>query len=123
MQMRSVGEVMGIGSNFEEALMKAIASLDTTESRRLRLYKPKNELLDLLREPNDLRLFAIFEALITGIPVETISSLTGFRSYFIEKMRNITDELEKVGIGSIPENLRELKVLGISDSIIAHLAR
>ena len=122
-QMRSVGEVMGIGSNFEEALMKAIASLDTTESRRLRLYKPRTELLSLLSEPNDLRLFAIFDAIMTGMNTEEISRLTGFQIYFIQKIENIVHEIMKISIGEIPENLAELKRFGVPDAVIAHFAR
>jgi len=122
-QMRSVGEVMGIGANFEEALMKAIASLDTTESRRLRLYKPGNDLVSLLKDPSDLRIFAIFDALISGMPPEEISKLTGYQIFFINKMQNIVHEISKISIGSIPENIHDLKRLGVSDSIIAHFAR
>lgn len=122
-QMRSVGEVMGIGANFEEALMKAIASLDTTESRRLRLYKPRNDLLSLLREPNDLTIFAIFDALISGMDPVEISNLTGYQIYFIQKIQNIVHEIARISIGSIPENLEDLKRFGVSDSIIAHFAR
>jgi carbamoyl-phosphate synthase large subunit len=122
-QMRSVGEVMGIGATFEEALMKAIASLDTTESRRIRLYKAEKDLVSLLENPNDLRIFAIFDALISGIAADEISKLTGYSIYFIHKMQNIVQEINKISIGSMPENLHDLKNLGVSDSIIAHFSK
>lgn len=122
-QMRSVGEVMGIGSTFEEALLKAIVSLDTIESKRIRLYKPEKEVLELLKQPNDLRLFAVFEALITGIPPEQVCKLTKYDAYFVEKIDKLCKNLKSIDIGKIPENLIELKRTGIPDSIISHAAR
>ena len=55
-------------------------------------------------------------------PVE-ISSLTGYQLYFIQKIQNIVHEIARISIGSIPENLQDLKRFGVSDSIIAHFAR
>lgn len=122
-QMRSVGEVMGIGSTFEEALLKAIVSLDTFESRRIRLYKRQKELSELLKKPNDLRLFAVFEALITGISSSEVSDLTGFDPYFVEKIARLCSYIKSIGIGDIPENIRELKETGFPDSVISHFAQ
>ena len=89
----------------------------------MRLYKPRNDLLSLLREPNDLSIFAIFDALISGMDPADISKLTGYQIYFIQKIQNIVHEISKISIGSIPENLLDLKRFGVSDSIIAHFAR
>ena len=122
-QMRSVGEVMGIGVTFEESLMKAIASLDTPESRKLRLYRSSEETISLLARPNDLRLYAIFDALMIGIDADSISSYSGINVYFIEKIKNIVAGIKAIRVGEIPLNLRELKKLGVSDSIIASLSR
>lgn len=122
-QMRSVGEVMGIGSTFEEALMKAIVSLDTNESRKIRMYKPEHEIIDLLSRPNDLRLFAVFEALTIGVSVDTVCQLSGYEQYFVRKIEEICRILKRIEIGKIPENLRELKSFGIPDQIIAHYSR
>ncbi len=121
--MRSVGEVMGIGATFEEALMKAIASLDTAECRRLRLYKRMDDLIALLKVPTDLRIYAIFESLLLKISTTEIADMTGYDIYFIEKMKNISTALEKIQVGIVPENLLDLKRMGVSDAIISHFSR
>jgi len=118
-QMKSIGEVMGIGRTFEEALMKAIASLDTPESRRMRLSDREYDLHTLLSKPSDLRIYAIIEALIRKMTTEEISSLSGIDPYFIEKLRNITDRISALVHGMMPDNLKELKSVGIPDSIIS----
>lgn len=118
-QMKSVGEVMGIGRTFEEALMKAIASLDTPESFRLRTYTKGDDLRKMLYQSSDLRIYAIFEALFQDMDPYVIAELTGYEPYFIFKIRNIVDKLRGIQTGAIPENLAELKEYGISDSLIS----
>jgi carbamoyl-phosphate synthase large subunit len=122
-QMKSIGEVMGIGRTFEEALMKAIASLDNPESRKLRIYMEGIELDKVLSKPSDLKIYAIFEAIFRNYEVEKISRMTGYDHYFIQKIANIVSALKNVGIGEIPENLRECKMLGIPDSLISSFSR
>ena len=122
-QMKSIGEVMGIGRTFEEALMKAIASLDNPESRKLRMYIDGSELDKLLSKPSDLKLYAIFEAIFRGYEISEISRITGYENYFIQKIANIVSALKNVGIGEIPDNLRECKMLGIPDSLISSFSR
>jgi carbamoyl-phosphate synthase large subunit len=118
-QMKSVGEVMGIGRTFEEALMKAIASLDTQESTRLRTYAKGEELKQMLYRSSDLRIYAIFEALFQDIDPYEIAELTGYDPYFIFKTRNIVQKLKTIRTGTVPDNLHELKEIGISDSLIS----
>ncbi|WP_393971696.1 carbamoyl-phosphate synthase (glutamine-hydrolyzing) large subunit [Oxyplasma meridianum] len=122
-QMKSIGEVMGIGRTFEEALMKAIASLDNPESRKLRMYLGSDDLDRLLSRPSDLKIYAIFEAIFRSYEVEKIIRMTGYDGYFIYKIANIVSALKKVGIGEIPENISECKSLGIPDSIISSFSR
>ncbi|MCL5731300.1 MAG: carbamoyl-phosphate synthase (glutamine-hydrolyzing) large subunit [Candidatus Thermoplasmatota archaeon] len=118
-QMKSVGEVMGIGRTFEEALMKAIASLETSDGTRLRTFLEGDKLRESLIHPSDIRLFSIFEALFQGMPVERISELTRIDQYFIKKIENVISQLRQLKIGSIPDNLDEIKRLGISDAQIS----
>ncbi|AKA48640.1 carbamoyl-phosphate synthase large subunit [uncultured archaeon] len=122
-QMKSIGEVMGIGRTFEEAMMKAIASLDTPESSRIRLFLPDDKIRDLLTKSTDLRLYAIFEALFRHYEVEEIAALSKFDPYFINKINNVVRELESLDMGRIPENLKEFKKLGISDSQISEFTK
>jgi carbamoyl-phosphate synthase large subunit len=117
-QMKSIGEVMGIGRTFEEALMKAVASLDTPESRKLRLGVDDAKLSSLISIPSDLRLFAIFEALFRNWDISHVSRISGYPEYFIAKMANITRALGAISRGTVPEDMAMLKRLGIPDSII-----
>lgn len=122
-QMKSIGEVMGIGRTFEEALMKAIASLEIKESNTLRLNLPDDELRLSLSVPNYRRLFAVFEAVFRGYEIKEITDLTGYSAFFVERISNICSALRAVSAGSVPENFVELKRLGISDAIIAGFAK
>ena len=118
-QMKSIGEVMGIGRTFEEALMKALASLENIESRRMRLPVDSDSLERRLREPSDLRLFAIFESLFRQWPITKVAELTKYNPYFITKINNIVEKLSGINHGEIPENLEDLKSMGISDLAIS----
>ena len=84
--MKSTGEVMAIGRSYEEALMKAIRSLDIDKEFG---YAGKyttwtdDEVKDILKNPTDERMFAIYQALRRGISVEEIVGLTQIEPYFL----------------------------------------
>lgn len=118
-QMKSIGEVMGIGRTFEEAFFKAIASLETKESSALRLNYPDEELVKLMKNPSDLRAYAILESLLRGWTPERICELSGYASYFVHKLRNVTKLIGALKTGELPENLRELKEIGVPDTVIS----
>lgn len=122
-QMKSIGEVMGIGRTFEEAFMKAIASLDTEESVKLRIFSQDEKLRALLSSKTDMKAYAIFEALFRGYNINNISKMTGYDPYFIHKFNNVVKLLRELRIGEIPANLGELKALGVSDDLISHFIR
>ncbi len=123
-QMKSTGEVMAIGSSFEEALLKAIRSL---EANVLHIELPTMEELstDTLEQrvaiADDERLFAVAEAFRRGYTVDQIFELSKITKYFLEKIEHII-ALEK----KIENNPKELKVLqeaksfGFSDDAIAN---
>lgn len=91
-QMKATGEIMAIGSTFEEALMKGINSL---ESKNYHLYNDKftnnstAELLKRIQKADDERLFIIGELLNRGVSSQEISNLTMIVKEFIDKMNNI----------------------------------
>ncbi len=128
LQMKSVGEVMGIGRNFQEALQKACQSL---EIRRNGLgadgkeMTKKEELLNSLENPSWNRLFHIYDAMKLGISMKTILSLTRIDKWFlqqIEELLEVEKEIEKYTIESIPAPLlRTAKEKGYADRQIAHL--
>src|SRR6187455_1949759 len=97
LQMKSVGEAMGIGRNFQEALQKACQSL---EIRRNGLgadgkeLKKQDELLYSLEHPSWNRVFHIYDAIKLGIPLKTISKLTRIDRWFLKQIEELV-ELEK----------------------------
>lgn len=118
-QMKSIGEVMGIGRTFEEAFMKAITSLDINESTKLRIFSKEDDLEELLSLPTDRKVFAIFEALFRDYDIKKIMEITGYNQYFIYKFNNIVKLLRKLELGKIPDDLKSYKILGISDELIS----
>ena len=128
LQMKSVGEVMGIGRNFQEALQKACQSL---EIRRNGLgadgkeLTKQAELLYSLEHPSWNRLFHIYDAMKLGISMKTIQKLTKIDSWFLEQIWELIEvekEIEKYDIDTIPPSLmRTAKQKGYADRQIAHL--
>jgi carbamoyl-phosphate synthase large subunit len=122
--MKSTGEVMAIGRSYEEALMKAVRSLDIDKDFG---YSGKysrwtdEELLGMLKNPTDERLFAIYEALHRGVSAERISDLTSINPYFIYRIENIIDAENEVKQELNPETLRKAKRMGLADERIARL--
>ena len=124
-QMKATGEVMGIGANLEEALLKGIRSLEIG-ANHLYLSKFDNmsveELLDYIKEFRSDNIFAIAELLYHGVTVEQIHEITKITPYFLEAIRNIIDmeEVLRVKVNDF-ETLKKAKLMGFSDKYIARL--
>ena len=126
-QMKATGEVMAIGRNLEEALMKAIRSLETgiqhlgLKSKQAALLTDE-DIERRIKVCDDERLFIIGEALRRGYDWETIVEWSKIDKFFIWKLKKLVD-FEKI----ISENkfdleiLKKAKKLGFSDVNIAHL--
>jgi len=125
-QMKATGEVMAIGRSFEESLLKAVRSLelDLYGLRHPEIVKLTDEQIEAkIREPNDLRLFAVAEALRRGISPELIHQWSGISLFFIEGLRRITEVEKTLSSEPLsPENLRQAKRLGFSDLEIGALS-
>ncbi|MFX0081858.1 MAG: carbamoyl-phosphate synthase (glutamine-hydrolyzing) large subunit [Candidatus Hodarchaeota archaeon] len=110
-QMKSVGEVMAIGRTFEEVLQKAIRMLDIGMkgfvANDLEPIDDINELKYALRNPTDLRVFRIAEAIKRGISIDEIYRLSRVDTWFLHKLENIID---------IERNLKNLDLLETSDN-------
>ncbi|MEM1214358.1 MAG: carbamoyl-phosphate synthase large subunit [Bacteroidota bacterium] len=131
LQMKSVGETMGIGRNFLEALQKACQSL---EQNRAGLGADKKEwiktedILMRLEKASDDRIFRVKDALRLGVPAKTVQKLTNIDPWFIRQIKRLV-KMEKQLIRynvaeDIPEDfMRQLKVVGYSDAQIAWLLR
>ncbi len=122
-EMKSIGEAMGIGRTLEEALMKSISSLDIKQAVPMRLFTSPEKTREFMKIPNDQRIFAIFDALFQGISSAEISQMSGYDEFFVEKMRNIADGISSIKPGKIPENMEYLKILGISDETISYYSK
>ncbi|WP_088187652.1 carbamoyl-phosphate synthase large subunit [Desulfosporosinus sp. FKA] len=122
-QMKATGEVMGIGRNLETALLKAIRSLDIKVSGVLwqELETLKNEeLKTACQHPDDRQLFVLAEGIRRGWPLEELTDLTGWNTYFLMIIKRLTDFAEV--LKRFPwdtEKLRKGKRLGFSDSELA----
>ena len=128
LQMKSVGEVMGIGRNFQEALQKACQSLEIkrnglgADAKELR---DQDKILQSLANPSWNRLFHIYDAFKLGIAFKTIQQLTHIDKWFltqIEELILFEKELQKYQLDTLPgELLLEAKKRGYADRQIAHL--
>ena len=130
LQMKSVGEVMGIGRSFQEALQKACQSLEVdrnglgADGREL---TNQNEILYSLEHPSWNRLFHIYDAIKLGIPFKTIVEKTKIDIWFLKQIEDLIKlerKIDKFHIGNLPKDLLfEAKQKGYADRQIAHLVR
>jgi carbamoyl-phosphate synthase large subunit len=124
--MKSVGEVMALGSTFKEALMKGLSALelDGLASRERRMSDPVR-LRRRLATPNWERLFAVFAALRQGWTPEEISEVSHIDPWFLREIAEIVDleaELACWDLASVPKPLlRKAKAFGLIDARIAGL--
>ena len=128
LQMKSVGEVMGIGRSFQEALQKACQSLEINRNglgADGRELTNQNEILHSLENASWNRLFHIYDAIKLGIPFKTIVEKTKIDIWFlkqIEDLIKLEDKIEKFHIENLPDDLFfEAKQKGYADRQIAHL--
>jgi len=128
LQMKSVGEVMGIGRNFAEALQKACQSL---ENNKIGLgadgkgWFRIDDVLDNLEHPSWDRIFKIKDAIRLGVPMHTIQKLTGVDIWFLSQIQDLVKmekEIQKYTIHTISKELLLLaKKKGYSDLQLAYL--
>ncbi|NER11987.1 carbamoyl-phosphate synthase large subunit [Leptobacterium flavescens] len=128
LQMKSVGEVMGIGRSFQEALHKATQSL---EIKRNGLgadgkgYKDYDQIIDKLTYASWDRVFVIYDAIQMGIPLSRIHEITKIDMWFLkqyEELHYLEKEINTYTIESLPKDLLlEAKQKGFADRQIAHM--
>lgn len=128
LQMKSVGEAMGIGRNFQEALQKACQSLEIRRNgigADGRENKNQDQLLESLANPSWNRLFHIYDAMKLGIATRTIHKLTKIDNWFlnqIEDLLNFEKKLSKHSLENVnKEMMLEAKRKGYADRQIAHI--
>ncbi len=125
-QMKATGEVMAIGTSFEQAMMKAVRSielgLDTMNLKKLEKYST-DEIRERLHLVDDERSFTVFEALKRGITPEEIHEITMIDNWFLYKLLNLV-ELEKwLADGELTEEkYNTAKQYGYLDSTIERIS-
>jgi carbamoyl-phosphate synthase large subunit len=128
LQMKSVGEVMGIGRSFQEALHKATQSL---EIKRNGLgadgkgYKNYEQIIEKLTYASWDRVFVIYDAIALGIPLSRIHEITKIDMWFLkqyEELYTLEKEISSYKVDTLPrELLLEAKQKGFADRQIAHM--
>jgi carbamoyl-phosphate synthase large subunit len=118
--MKSTGEVMAIGRTIEEALQKAVRSLEVDMYFGFREWS-MDEIFDILRHPTHERLFVIYQALRNNMPMDEISRITNIDPFFIRKIKNIIEIEDLVKNELSTDNFRKAKRMGLSDERIAFL--
>ncbi len=130
LQMKAVGEVMGIGRSFQEALQKACQSLEIkrnglgADGKELR---DQDAILHSLEFPSWNRLFHLYDAIKLGIPMKTIWEKTKIDPWFLRQIEDLLDvekRIESCRVEDISYDLmKEAKLKGYADRQIAHLMR
>ena len=128
LQMKSVGEVMGIGRSFNEALQKACQSLEIkrnglgADGKELRKLE---DIVESLKNPSWNRLFHIKDAMLLGMPLKSIQKITKIDMWFLEEIYNLVKlekEISSYTLQDLPaELILEAKQNGYADRQIAHL--
>ena len=123
-QMKATGEVMGIGTNLEEALLKGIRSLEIGADH-LHLAKfdgqTKEELLEYVTQFRSDNIFAIAQAMRLGATVEELHAITQITAYFLESIKRIVDMEKALSQGRDLNVLKQAKAMGFGDKVIARL--
>ena len=128
-QMKAVGEVMSIGKTYKETFQKAIRALERGRAglgfAKDFYEKTLDELLTMLSVPNSERHFQMYEALRKGATNDQIFARTGVKGYFVDQMRELVEEEERIlqhKGGFLPDDmLVQAKKDGFSDKYLSQL--
>ena len=124
-QMKATGEVMALGRNFEEALHKALRSLeigvDGVYLAEVAAWSDAELNAYVKQEPDDRRLFALAEALRRGVTIEDLHAWTQVDEWFLYKLAKIVELEKSIEELATSEQLEMLKRAGFSDTRIAKL--
>lgn len=125
-QMKATGEVMSIGTSFEQAIIKAVRGaelkMDTLNMKKL-FVKSDKQIETLLYNVDDERLFVVFEALKRGISIDTIHNITMIDEWFLYKLNNLVTIENDLKCGDLTEEKYLCaKKLGYLDSTIEKFA-
>lgn len=125
-RMKATGEVMAVGDGFEDALLKAVRSLELGIDHICLDHlaeEDTEQILEKLESKTDERLFVVAEAFRRGVPIDVIYEKTSIDTYFLNKIQGIVHfekKLKENGVKGIDKKvLLQAKKMGLSDSAIA----
>ena len=125
--MKSVGEAMSIGGNFQESVQKGLRSLENDLDGFNELSKKgftKEEIINNLKIASPERLLFIAEAFRSGLSVDDVNSITYYDPWFLKQIEEIVlweNLIQKDGLPNDKENFKLIKSMGFSDSRLAKL--
>ncbi|MGB3752659.1 MAG: carbamoyl-phosphate synthase large subunit [Parerythrobacter sp.] len=127
--MKSVGEVMAIGRNFQESMQKALRGLETDLDGFNRVVElegvHRDVIIAALSKRTPERLLQVAQAFREGLTVADIAPVTGYDAWFLRQIQEIVAAETEIGKNGLPNNaagLRRLKAMGFSDKRLATLA-
>ena len=125
-QMKATGEVMAIGTSFEQAMMKAVRSIELgLDSMNMKKLEKKStaEIMQMLHTVDDERAFQVYEALKRGISTDEIHRLTMIDKWFLEKLMNLVNLEKWLVDGELTvEKYNTAKQYGYLDSTIERIS-
>lgn len=125
-QMKATGEVMAIGTSFEQAIMKAVRSIELgVDSMNMKKYAKMSldEIMEHLKVVDDERAFQVFEALKRGVTVEELHEKTMIDCWFLNKLLNLVHLEQWLADGTLTEQKYKLaKQYGYLDSTIERMS-
>ena len=125
-QMKATGEVMAIGTSFEQAMMKAVRSIELgLDSMNMKKLEKKStaEIMQMLHTVDDERAFQVYEALKRGVSTDEIHKLTMIDKWFLEKLMNLVNLEKWLADGELTvEKYNTAKQYGYLDSTIERMS-
>jgi carbamoyl-phosphate synthase large subunit len=125
-QMKATGEVMAIGTSFEQAIMKAVRSIELgVDSMNMKKYEKMSldDIMERLQVVDDERAFQVFEALKRGVTVQEIHDKTMIDCWFLDKLMNLVNLEKWLADGTLTEEKYKLaKQYGYLDATIERMS-
>ncbi len=126
-QMKATGEVMSIGTSFEQALMKAVRGAELgLDTMNLPAFEQMTDedIVEKLHDCDDRRIFAVFQALKRGVTPEQIHEITMIDNWFLYKMKNLVRMEERLATEPLTDTLyKQAKDFGYLDSTIEKISK